>query len=330
MTVSLLRPLALLALAASVSFPPVAGAAAPDAPAAQVPGYYRQVVGTLRVTALFDGTVPLSRRELGNVDAATLGRLLDRRYVPEDDDGLQTAVNAYLVQDGTHLTLVDTGTADCFGAGKGLGQVLANLRAAGYVPEQVDDVLLTHAHPDHMCGLLDAHGRQAYPNATVWLSAADAAYWLDPASQATAPQMLKFAFPLARAAVAPYQAQDRLRRFTPGTALPAGAVALDTHGHTPGHVSYRFDGGAGSRLLVWGDLVHYHAVQFARPQASFESDSDRDAAIDARRKMLAQAADGSWWVAGAHLPFPGLGHVRRDGAAFAWVPGEFTPLPAAR
>jgi len=315
--IGLLLPLAL-------AFAPAAQATAPAPTDTQVPGVYRQQIGTLRVTALFDGTVALTRKELVGIDPARVTRLLDHRYVPEDAKGLQTAVNAYLVQHGSHLTLVDTGTQQCFGPG--LGQVLGNLRAAGYTPEQVDDVVLTHAHPDHLCGLLDAQGKAAYPNATVWLSRADADYWLDPASAASAPEFLRFAFPLARQAVAPYA--QRLRRFQPGDALPDGVVALDTHGHTPGHVSWLFDGGDGHKLLVWGDLVHYHAVQFAQPDASYEADSDRASAIASRRKMLADAADHGWWVAGAHLPFPGLGHVRREGEAFAWVPGEFAPLPA--
>ncbi|MFG6110589.1 MBL fold metallo-hydrolase [Stenotrophomonas nematodicola] len=295
-------------------------------PDAQVPGVYHQQIGTLQVTALFDGTVALGRQELVGIDAGAVTRLLDHRYVPEDGKGLQTAVNAYLVQRGEHLTLVDTGTAQCFGPG--LGQVLGNLRKAGYDPAEVDEVLLTHAHPDHLCGLLDAQDKVAYPNATVWLSAADAAYWLDPASTAGAPQGVRFAFALARKAVAPYEATGKLKRFGPRDALPAGITALDSHGHTVGHVSYRIDGGAGQQLLVWGDIVHFHAVQFAQPQASYEADSDRTAAIASRRRMMAQAADGGWWVAGAHLPFPGLGHVRREGEAFAWVPGEFAPLPA--
>lgn len=294
-------------------------------PSAQVPGVYHQQIGTLQVTALFDGTVALGRQELTGIDAGAVTRLLDHRYVPEDGKGLQTAVNAYLVQQGNHLTLVDTGTATCFGPG--LGQVLGNLRAAGYDPAEVDDVLLTHAHPDHLCGLLDVQDKVAYPNATVWLSAADAAYWLDPASEATAPQGVRFAFALARKAVAPYEAAGKLRRFSPGQVLPAGVTALDSHGHTPGHVSWKLDAGNGPSLLVWGDIVHFHAVQFAHPQAAYEADSDRTAAVASRRAMMAQAADGGWWVAGAHLPFPGLGHVRREGEAFAWVPGEFAPLP---
>ncbi len=317
----LFAPLLLLAL----SWAPGVRAEAPPPTDTQVPGVYRQQIGDLRVTALFDGTVALARQALVGIEPGRVARLLDHRYVPEDPKGLQTAVNAYLVQHGRHLTLVDTGTQQCFGPG--LGQVLANLRAAGYRPEQVDDIVLTHAHPDHLCGLLDEQGHAAYPKAAVWLSRADADYWLDPASEATAPAFLRFAFPQARKAVAPYAA--RLHRFAPGDALPDGVVALDTHGHTPGHVSWLFDGGAGGKLLVWGDLVHFHAVQFTQPEASYEADSDRAAAIQSRRRMLAEAADQGWWVAGAHLPFPGLGHVRREGEAFAWVPGEFAPLPAA-
>ncbi|WP_313053441.1 MBL fold metallo-hydrolase [Stenotrophomonas cyclobalanopsidis] len=316
-----LRGALLLALS---SLPLVALAEATSpAPTQQVPGVYHQRVGALQVTALFDGVVALGRVEVVDVSPTLVTRLLDGRYVPEDNKGLQTAVNAFLVRQGNHLTLVDTGTAQCFGPG--LGQVLGNLRAAGVDPAEVDDILLTHAHPDHMCGVLDAQGQPAYPNATVWLSKADADYWLDPASEAGAPEGVRFAFPLARNAVAPYQAHGRLRTFKPGDALPGGAVAMDTHGHTPGHVSYRFDS-QGQSLLVWGDVLHFHAVQFAHPEAAFEADADRKAAIASRRGLLEQATAKGWWVAGAHLPFPGLGHVRREGEAYAWVPAEYSPL----
>jgi len=320
------RPLplrtALVLAMTSIPLTALAEARAP-APTQQVAGVYHQRVGELQVTALFDGVVALGRQEIVGIDPTRVTRALDGRFIPEGPKGLQTAVNAFLIRNGNHLTLVDAGTAECFGPG--LGQVLDNLRAAGVDPAEVDDVLLTHAHPDHLCGILDRTGKVAYPNARVWLSKADADYWLDPASEAQAPQGVRFAFGLARHAIAPYQTAGRLQTFAPGAPLPGGAQALDTHGHTPGHVSYRFES-KGQSLLVWGDVLHFHGVQFAHPEAAYEADSDRAAAIASRRTMLAQASNGKWWVAGAHLPFPGIGHVRSEGEAYAWVPAEFSPL----
>jgi glyoxylase-like metal-dependent hydrolase (beta-lactamase superfamily II) len=300
-------------------------AAAPDVAVVQVPGYYHQDVGALRVTALFDGVVTLPRQQLQGIAPARIDALLQGRHVPETPKGLQTAVNAYLVQLGARRVLIDAGTADCFGPG--LGQVVANLQAAGVTPAQVDDVLLTHAHPDHLCGVLDAAGGRAFPHATLWIDAGELAYWRSPESVARTPGALRFVVDQTRRALAPYEDAGRLRSFRPGDALPGGIRALASHGHTPGHASFLVDGGSPThQLLVWGDVVHYHAVQFARPEASFEADVDRRQAIASRRDLLERATRQGWWVAGAHLPFPGLGHVRRDGATYAWVPAEYAPL----
>ena len=309
----------------------LAQAPAPSPPElAQVPGYYQQAIGTLRVTALFDGVVALPRAQIAGLTPEQVRALLSHRYVPEGGQGLQTAVNAYLVRGAGRTVLIDAGTADCFG--KGLGQVLGNLKAAGVAPEEVNDVLVTHAHPDHLCGALGAVGKPAYPNATLWVDRGEAAYWQSAQAESATPQALRFIVGQTRRALDAYAAGGHLRTFSPGDGtLPAGIQALATHGHTPGHTSYLIGGGAGDaapKLLIWGDLVHFHAVQFARPDASYEVDVDRPQAIASRRRMMQRAADEGWWVAGAHLPFPGLGHVRRDGKAYAWVPAEYSPLPA--
>lgn len=294
----------------------------------QVPGYYHQVIGTLRVTALFDGMVPLPRAQIAGMTPAQVDKQLQGRYVPESPAGLQTAVNAYLVQVQGRRVLIDAGTADCFGGG--LGHVVDNLQAAGFAPGQVDDVLVTHAHPDHLCGVLGKDGKPAFPNATLWVDRTEAAYWQGPDAEANTPKDLRFIVALARRPLDVYSAAGRLRTFEPGDgSLPAGIEALASHGHTPGHASFLVPGGSAPRdkLLVWGDLVHYHAVQFANPKASYEVDADRAQAIESRRAMLQRASREGWWVAGAHLPFPGLGHARVEGKGYAWVPAEYSPLP---
>lgn len=292
----------------------------------QVPGYYHQSIGTLRVTALFDGLVALPSGKLHGASEANKEAAFSRNFVPRTSDGVQTAVNAYLVKTQGQLILVDAGASQCFGTG--LGHVPGNLRAAGYDARDIDVVLLTHAHPDHICGLTDTTGKPTYPNATVWLSQRDAEFWLDPAHENPGtPDMLKSLSKMARNATKPYQAKGALRLFGDDARMPDGVEALASHGHSPGHTSFLFGTDATQPLLIWGDIVHYHAVQFTNPAASVEFDHDRAQAISTRRELLARIADGQWWLAGAHMPFPGLGHVRRDGEIYAWVPVEFSPLP---
>ena len=132
-------------------------------------------------------------------------------------------------------------------------------------------------------------------------------------------------FKMARAAVAPYVASERLKRYAEGSPLVPGIASVALHGHTPGHSGYLLSS-AGQSLLVWGDIVHSHAVQFARPEVAIEFDVDSAQAIATRKKVFADAARDKLWVAGAHLPFPGIGHVRAEGAGYAWVPVEYGPL----
>ncbi|VXC74465.1 MBL fold metallo-hydrolase [Pseudomonas sp. 8Z] len=301
-------------------------AQAPAQQKAQVPGYYRMMLGEFEVTALYDGYVDLPTNLLKGIGDNDLQDLLARMFV-QSTPGVQTAVNAYLINTGENLVLVDTGAAQCFGPT--LGVVQNNLKAAGYTPDQVDTVLLTHLHPDHACGLLNTDGSPAYPNATVEVPKAEADFWLSEAAMAKAPEGMQGMFKLAQTAVAPYTKAGKLKQYQSEGQLLPGIDLVSSIGHTPGHTSYLFKSGE-QRLLVWGDIVHNHAVQFAKPEVVIEFDVDSDKARESRQRLLAEAAEDKLWVAGAHLPFPGIGHVRKEAQGYAWVPVEFSPVRSDR
>ncbi|WP_339510941.1 MBL fold metallo-hydrolase [Pseudomonas sp. RL_15y_Pfl2_60] len=320
------RALLMLTVAASTLLATSATAAPVAKQNNQVPGYYRMMVGDFEVTALYDGYVDIGTQLLKGASADDIQSLLAKMFL-ESSKGVQTAVNAFLINTGKNLVLVDTGAAKCFGPA--LGNIQDNLKAAGYTPEQVDSVLLTHLHPDHACGLLSADGKSAYPNATIYIPKGDADYWLSSAEQAKAPEASRGRFAMSQKAVAPYAAADKVQTFNPDSKLLEGVAVVPSNGHTPGHTSYMFSS-KGQDLLVWGDIVHSHSVQFSQPNVAIEFDSDSAKAIAARKKLFAEAAKDKLWVAGAHLPFPGIGHVRKEGEAYAWVPTEFGPIRSDR
>ncbi len=324
------RLLATALIAASAllaaGFPPLASAAAPAKQGTQVPGFYRMALGEVEVTALYDGYVALDPKLLKGASAKDIQSLLARMFV-DTSHGMQTAVNAYLLNTGANLILIDTGAAKCFGPT--LGGIGDNIRAAGYRTDQIDTVLLTHLHGDHACGLVTAEGKPAFPKATVYAAQEEAAYWLDKEAATKAPKEAQSSFKTAQDAVAPYVAAGKFKQFKAGDTIVPGVVAVAEPGHTPGHSGYLVSSG-NQQMLVWGDLVHSHAVQFAHPEVAIEFDTDSKQAVATRNQIFADAAKKKLWVAGAHLPFPGIGHVRQDRNGYAWVPVEFAPLPPAK
>jgi glyoxylase-like metal-dependent hydrolase (beta-lactamase superfamily II) len=204
----------------------------------------------------------------------------------------------------------------------GAFQVLASL--PGYKPEQIDEIYITHMHGDHIGGLL-LDGKIAFPNAVVRASQQEADYWLSKAKMAAAPADAKDGFVNAQQALGPYIAAGRFKPFNGDVELVPGVRSVVTPGHTPGHSLYMVESG-GEKLLLWGDLMHAAAAQFPDPSVSLHYDMDLPAAAEQRKKVFADAAEHRYWVAGAHLPFPGIGHLRTNGSGYTFVHANYTAL----
>ena len=291
----------------------------------QAPGYFRLAVGDYEVTALFDGYNDLSPKLLQGMSQSQIRALLARGF--NRTPCVQTAFNAFLVNTGKQLILVDTGAGQCIGATA--GQLSANMQAAGYKPEQVDTILLTHLHLDHVCGLVDAQNKPLFANATVYAAKAEADYWLDPAALANAPAGAKEFFKIAQDSTAPYVAAGRFKTFAAGQSpLPGLVEATLEAGHTPGSTTYRFTSQQQS-IVFMGDLVHNLAVQFLHPEVSIGFDVNSQQAIASRQAVFSAAAASKTWVTAAHLPFPGIGHIAAEGKHFQWVPVEYGPYKRA-
>jgi glyoxylase-like metal-dependent hydrolase (beta-lactamase superfamily II) len=305
-------PLAALVLACALPFA-VVHAAAPMA-GDQAPGYYRIKLGDFEITALSDGTHPFP------VD--TVMTNITRQQALQDlaDADLklpvQGSINAFLINTGTRLILVDSGAGALYGPC--CGKLLSRLRAAGYQPGQVDEILITHLHKDHAGGIV-AQGAAVFPNAVLRLSQTEADYWLDPANKAKAPAFLATFFDAAQAAVAPYKAAGHFQPYRDFGRIEPGIEALPAPGHTPGHASYLVTSG-NQQLLVWGDIVHVAPIQFPHPAATVKYDSSESDAQITRAALLQRVSSQHLIVAAAHIAFPGLGHVRQRKGEYEWLP----------
>jgi glyoxylase-like metal-dependent hydrolase (beta-lactamase superfamily II) len=227
---------------------------------------------------------------------------------------VETSINAFLIDSGSSLVLVDTGAGELFGAYG--GRLLGSLTAAGYRAEDVTDILITHIHTDHSGGLTRG-GRIVFPNATVHAAAPDVRFFLDGGDPGARPEAHHHQEALAT--VEPYRSVGKLALFEGATRLLPGVTALPAPGHTPGHSIFRIESD-GESLEFWGDLIHVGAVQLPRPEITISFDVDKRGAREQRLSQFRRAARSGQLVAAAHLNFPGIGRLRSDGKAYTWVP----------
>src|SRR5882672_7254450 len=310
----------LVALAASFVGGPNAALAPAPQHHDQAPGFYRVKVGDLEVTALFDGTGVFDPHWLNGTKATMDGV---RQALREDPHVLDVADTGFLVNTGKQLILVDVGAGTWWGGGA-FGRLAGSLRSAGYTPEEVNIVLVTHLHSDHVGGLTAQDGKRVFPNADVYVAKAESEFWLSPEIAANAPKDAQPFFQSAQAIAAPYIKAGRWHTFSGSEPIVDGMELVPLSGHTPGHTGYEFSS-KGRKVLFWGDIVHALRVQLQRPEVTAMFDIDQTAAAATRQQFLPKLASEDVLIAVPHSSFfPPLGRLRKEGNGYSWVPVVFT------
>ena len=258
-------------------------------------------IGDFLVTALSDGVMPASLDLLSGIEIADAGDIQRREGIAEPGN---IHINCYLIRGRGRTILVDAGTGGFNNVGGLLGR---NLSAAGVGPDDVDTVLLTHCHPDHIGGLLDAKGLPVYKHAELYLHPLEAEYWRDDVEKEKASERGQRNFALVRRTLEAYAHNVH---FFSGGEVAEGILPVWLPGHTPGHTGFRIDSDEHS-LLIWGDIVHFPHIQSAHPGVSIIFDCNSVQAEGTRKNLFEQAAREKMLVAGMHLGQSGFARIHR-------------------
>jgi glyoxylase-like metal-dependent hydrolase (beta-lactamase superfamily II) len=309
-------------LAGSVVAAFTGGRAAAEVPPAdnQTPGIYRYKVGSYQLTALYDGIWyrPITDRFIRNARFADVEQALDAAFMPHDK--LATPFTTLVVNTGKKIILIDTGTGGQIAPSAGV--LRDNLAAAGIEPKAVDQIVISHFHPDHINGIKDKDNALIFPNAEIMVPEPEWAFWMDDANLNAAAGDLKLTFRNQRRIFADIAGQ--VTRFKPGSEVAPGIEALPAVGHTPGHTVFAIHSGDQS-LLVLGDTAQHPAVFARHPDWEAAFDIDGAAAVATRKTLFDRAAADRMLVTGYHFPFPACGHLTKTASGYEHVPVEWQP-----
>jgi glyoxylase-like metal-dependent hydrolase (beta-lactamase superfamily II) len=301
------------------STPAATPGSTPD-PDLQGAGFYRFTLGDFTLASVSDGTfraTPPQPFLAPDAPPVEFADTLRRNFLPAGHADLQ--VDALFVDTGRHKVLIDNGGGASMG--EGLGHLVRNLARAGIRPADIDAVLISHAHGNHVSGTLDGQGRRVFANAAYVIGEAEWAFWTG------ADIRLGDRLPDQAARIRGIRRQlagmeERVRFVRPGQEAVPGIMALAASGHTPGQLAFLICSGADS-LFYTADVVHHHVLGLGHPGWHVGFDDDPVLAVATRRKALDRAAIERHLVHVPHFPFPGLGHVLRRGPAYAWQPVDW-------
>lgn len=291
----------------------------------QLPYWYRFNVGKMQATVISDGPLPLGKPAdtMKGVPEADLVKSLTDNFLPTDNVVLEQ--NMLVINNGGRLALFDTGMGFSKAFGPTTGRLVKSLRESGISPEQIDDVICTHAHIDHIGGLSTATGKRIFPNATVHISKADYDFWTDEKKRDD--KALGLFVKHARANLIPYQ--GRIKFVADGKEVIPGVQAMSAPGHTVGHTIYLIESD-GKKLAFIGDISHHQILLTEKPKTEFAYDSDPKQAVQSRLKVFDMLSKDRIPMIAYHFPWPGVGHLARtspDTFRYYATPMTIVPIP---
>jgi len=282
------------------------------------PAFYRFKLGTIEATVVSDG--PLSIGDPKNTfrgpTPEELTKMMSDQFLPTNNVVLDQ--NALVINTGDKLAVFETGMSSVKRT-DAMGRLVANLKASGIDPNDVDAVIPTHAHIDHIGGIMAADGSRNFPNAQIYIAQADLEFWTDDKRLGTPAEGSALA---ARKNLIPNR--DRIVFYKDGQEVVPGVQAMHTPGHTVGHTSFVISSG-GKSLFVVGDLTH-HVILIEKPQMEVAFDTDSKQGVTTRIKVMDMLAAQRMPALIYHLPWPGIGHLAKQGDGFRYVaePMQFT------
>ncbi len=312
---------ALVPLAAT----PSARAAAPPA-GKQSPGWYRYKVGTHEVTVVTDGVNRMRFPDgfITNKNRDEVNAGLASLYMGLEKDQVAIPYSPIVVNTGAKLVVIDTGTGEAnFERSKGAaGQFHSNLKASGIDPNQVDMVIISHFHGDHINGLIGPDKKAKFPNAEILVPAAEWKYFMDDAEMAKqTTDRMKGVFAGTRNV---FDALGRkVTQYEPNKELAPGITSVATYGHTPGHMSYVIASGNG-KVFVQSDVTNL-PLFVRHPDWHLMFDQDAQAAEATRRKVYDMVSADKLLLQGFHYPFPALAYVEKSGTGYREIPVPWNP-----